>query len=426
MPRSRREKKDRRWTFEDEAVALKEIQEEDAKRSNIVERMNHQREKELELEKKRYHEELVRQTRERFLYGERKEIEDLFKARIVEHEQKIADQAPKTVKDIAVAKEALRVREADAIKSQHGYNIIYNKIFKGSYWKTLQARRKEDPNTMIALTVIDLKACPKEKKDNLTNNGFRISRWLSQHHHDTLVHVYDIFLHNTDYFIFHEQMAYFLERFMRHGQPATEYRAQAWGRDLADGIGYLHANGIVHRNICPQTVWLTFNLRVKLGNFSFASIYYDTKNSRRIPLTKIHIKEAEYHPPEESNSAAYDATKSDVWMWAATVVFMLTKKFPPKTGFESFQDPSFKSVSDDGMRLLNLCLNKENTARPSIPQVSHDLWFKSLIETPMIKFTPTAQPMEGTVDQSEQHTGEHEDRESSQGTTVDSSEDASQ
>jgi serine/threonine protein kinase len=393
MPK-RKKSSSHRWSAEDEARALQEIEAEDAQRNNIVERMKIQRDKELELETKRHREELIRQAREKYLYGEKKEIEELFRKKIQDMEQQAVVQAPKITKEIQAAKDAHRVREPEIMKSQFGYNIIYNKVFKGPYWKTLQARRKEDPNTIIGLTIVDLNTAPPEKKDNLFKSGFKITRWLSQHHSPNLVNVYDIFIYNQDYYIFHEQMTYFLEKFLKHGQPASEYRAQTWGHDLANGISFLHSHGIVHRNICPKTIWLTSQLKVKLGNFSYAAVYYDHKNSRKIAIQKIHIKEAEYHPPEESTTSTYDGTKADVWMWAASVVFMLTKKFPPKTGFEGFQDPSFRTLSDEGMTLLNKCLAKENLNRPSIHEVMHDLWFKSLIETPITKFSLNVKPME--------------------------------
>ena len=393
---SRQQKKNaekKQWTMDDERQALEEISQEDRKRSNILQRMARHREKELELERQRHRQELERRVRDKFLYGERSLIDSKLRQLQEEHEKMCQKQAPKSIKQISVTQEATRVRETDGLKTKHGYSIVYNKIFQGNYWRTLQARRNNKPEELIALTIIDLTKCPNEKKVNLEKDGYRIARFLCHNHHPCLVSTYDIYLVDSNYYIFHEIMQSYLDKFMKHGSHVSEYRASSWGKDLADAIAFLHSHGIVHRNICPKTIWLTLELKVKLGNFGYAGIFYNHKTGRRISMNKIHAAEAEYHPPEEFNDTPYDGTRADVWMWAATVVFMLTKRFLGKEGFEGFQDDNISKISEDGKRLLSHCLMKDPLKRPNISSVSHHIWFKEFLAPKHGLTPPKVEPL---------------------------------
>ena len=113
--------------------------------------------------------------------------------------------------------------------------------------------------------------------------------------------------------------------------------------------------------------------------------FWDSRTKKRIEVKKIHVKEAEFHPPEEWDPSieAYDPTKADVWMWAATVVFCLTKKFPPrKEEFSKFRDAHLASLSEDAKKLLDSCLQKDYRKRPTAARVMHHPWFKQFLTNP--------------------------------------------
>jgi serine/threonine protein kinase len=181
-------------------------------------------------------------------------------------------------------------------------------------------------------------------------------------------------------------MPHNLEHLLSHHHSASEFRAAKWGLQIARGIDYLHSHGICYQNICPGTVWLNGALHCKLGNFSYAAIYYDVTKGQFVNVGKCHNKEAEYHPPEESFfSSNYDPVKADVWMWAATVVYILCKKFPSKNilgvqDFTNFRNAHIAILSDDGRDLLATCLNKDPGQRPTMSAVLHDIWFKEFIQ----------------------------------------------
>lgn len=369
---------------QDERRLVEEVVKEDEARKARLAVSESEKHKLREERRTRAKKEIERRVREKYLFGERSQLEARLKAQQQEREKVMAQQIEVSGKAIKTSKDAHRVRESDAIRTTYGYTIIYKKVFQGPYWRVLQARKKDSDQT-IALTITDLMKAPPEKKENLIRVGFKITRFLASNPHPTLLNVYDLFLIDTEYYLFHELMETYLEKFLGHGSVANELRASTWGWELADAINYLHSHGIAHRNISPKTVWLNKSLQVKLGNFSYATVFWDHVNKRKIPVTKIHIKEADFHPPEEMGSGLYDATKADVWMWATTVVYTLTRKYPPKTGFHDFKDPHLASLSDDGRNLLSSALQSDFSKRPSAATVLHDVWFKPFLANPSAK-----------------------------------------
>ena len=371
-------------SIEDERRLIEEVAKEDESRKARLAVTEREKQKIREANRVRKRIEIERGVREKYLYGERTQIEAQLKAKQVEGEKVAAQQVEVSGKVIRKTADAHRVRESDAIRTTYGYSIVYKKVFQGPYWRVLQARRK-DSDQIMALTIVDLMKAPPEKKDNLIRVGFKITRFLASNPHPTLLNVYDLFLFDTEYYLFHEMMETYLEKFMRHGSVASELRASTWGWELADAITYLHSHGIAHRNISPKTVWMNKSLGIKLGNFSYSTVFWDHVNRRRIPVTRIHMKEAGFHPPEESGTGMYDAAKADVWMWATTVVYTLTKKYPPKTGFTDFKDPHLANLSDDGTSLLASALQTDFSKRPSASSILHNIWFKPFLSNPSAK-----------------------------------------
>jgi len=374
--RDRKESRRKVLTPEEVSECVREIKkEEEARKKKLDEEAGNQARNQEHL-KQKLRRDIEQRVRERFLYGARAAVQEKLNQLKAEHERHRKEV--ETARAIAsTTKHVTRIRDTELIK-QHGYNLLYTHAFKGSYWRTTTAKHKGRQET-IALTIIDLDKCPKEKRENLEKEGFKIERFLSLNPHLTLVNSFDLFLFNNEYYIFHELMSYHLEKVVSNTPPVSEFKARVWSRELADAVAYLHRHGIAHRNICPRTVWFTRNLQIKLGNFSWCCIFFDSKTGRRINVPKIHAEEAEYHPPEEALLAHYEPDKADVWMWAATVTFVLTKRFPPKTGFKDFVDPALDVLSEDGRTLLGSCLQKDPRDRPTIASVLHDIWYHSLL-----------------------------------------------
>jgi eukaryotic-like serine/threonine-protein kinase len=98
-----------------------------------------------------------------------------------------------------------------------------------------------------------------------------------------------------------------------------------WGRQLAEGLAYLHTKGVVHRDLKPENILVTADDRLVIGDFGTAQL----EGSRR--LTFKHLAESlgtpDYMSPEQVQGERGDA-RSDVYSWGIMMYELLTGRVP--------------------------------------------------------------------------------------------------
>lgn len=98
-----------------------------------------------------------------------------------------------------------------------------------------------------------------------------------------------------------------------------------WGRQLAQGLAYLHSKGVVHRDLKPENILVTPDDRLVIGDFGTAQL----AGARR--LTWKHLQEAlgtpDYMSPEQVQGERGDA-RSDVYSWGVMLYELLTGRVP--------------------------------------------------------------------------------------------------
>lgn len=323
-------------------------------------------------------------VREAFIYGNRVQMENNLKTLKSTYESLTQKKMPTSVSQIMsqTGPERIRSIDPDMMRSKFGYVIVYKKVHSFKYWKILEAKKVSEADsseTLIALTLMDLIKCPEEKKKNMESYGYKIISFLSSNPHETIVRYFHQFLFETNYYCFHEMYQIYLEKFIRLTSSASETRTSVWGYQLADAIHYLHSNGIAHRDISAKCLWLDSKMDIKLGGFSYASIIYDVKKRKMIQVKSIRKSVTEFHPPEESSSKPYDPTKSDIWMFASTLIFCLSQKYyPNKSNLIEFRVNNLpKGFSSDGQDLLSSCLQTDPSKRPTSSGLICHPFFKS-------------------------------------------------
>ena len=60
---------------------------------------------------------------------------------------------------------------------------------------------------------------------------------------------------------------------MRERKALTEPEVRFYLRQLVDGLRYIHANRIVHRDLKLSNLLLSQSMTVKIGDFGLASIF---------------------------------------------------------------------------------------------------------------------------------------------------------
>jgi serine/threonine protein kinase len=122
-----------------------------------------------------------------------------------------------------------------------------------------------------------------------------------------------------------------------HGYLANKDRGELTLRErleIAEGVAAaleaVHAHGVVHRNVCPETIQIGFDRKPRLTDFDRA--YIESKYTVFAGSTSRHVNPA-YIPPELADNTDYDFdTTSDMYSFGVLLYRLLADEAP-------FNDP---------------------------------------------------------------------------------------
>ncbi|TEB39046.1 hypothetical protein FA13DRAFT_1620076 [Coprinellus micaceus] len=104
-------------------------------------------------------------------------------------------------------------------------------------------------------------------------------------HHPNVVEYYGIEVHRDKVYIFEEYcQGGSLASLLEHGRIEDERILQIYTMQMLDGLAYLHAQGIVHRDIKPDNILLDHNGVIKFVDFGAAKIL--AKNQKTMQRTR--------------------------------------------------------------------------------------------------------------------------------------------
>ena len=139
---------------------------------------------------------------------------------------------------------------------------------------------------------------------------------------------------------------------------------------VAHALAYAHARAVVHRDLKPDNVLVTQDLRTKVLDFGLAGLHADGAEC----LTQSHVAmgTANYMAPEQRKDAKRADHKADIYSFGVMTYELLTGelpvgKFPPPAKMVQGLDPRW-----DG--LTERCLELDPAARPhSALELAHAL-----------------------------------------------------
>jgi serine/threonine protein kinase len=117
------------------------------------------------------------------------------------------------------------------------------------------------------------------------------------------------------------------ERILREG-PLDEEEALGIARQVADGLGFAHKQGLIHRDVKPDNVLLTADGRARLTDLGLVK---DLSADGDLTSAGMGLGTVAYVAPEQFEDARSATVLSDVYALAATLYHALTG-VPPFRG----------------------------------------------------------------------------------------------
>ncbi|KAJ7630521.1 kinase [Roridomyces roridus] len=268
------------------------------------------------------------------------------------------------------------------------------------------------------LTVMAVKEIKFQELSGLPNLYAQIKDELSVMellHHPNIVEYYGIEVHRDKVYIFEEFcQGGSLAALLEHGRIEDESIIQIYTMQMLDGIEYLHAQGIVHRDIKPDNILLDHRGVIKFVDFGAAKIL--AKNQRTIQRTRRGLNDVNgagpgvpgkgvnqnsltgtpmYMSPEIiKNEKRGRHGAMDIWSLGCVVLEFATGKKPwsnldnewaimfhigVATQHPPLPEPG--QLSDLGVAFIKQCLTLDPMRRPTAEELKDDIWLSTLRAT---------------------------------------------
>ena len=138
-----------------------------------------------------------------------------------------------------------------------------------------------------------------------------------------------------------------------------------------------HKHGIVHRDIKDENIMFDHTNHLKLIDFGGATFLDYAVDGTFTSFAGT----IEFAPPEWFSQRAYQAESYTVWQLGLTLFSMLCGDIPFKSADEIRYDkiPWTRDVSDACRSLVEKCLEKAPTERPSLMQIAEHAWIRQTV-----------------------------------------------
>jgi len=181
----------------------------------------------------------------------------------------------------------------------------------------------------VAVKIVNKAKLSPEKRQEVEREIEILKRLCG---HRSIVTLHDVAEDQRHIYMFFEYVPADLLHFLKLRGRLEEHVAFRIYAQLVDAVSYLHANGIVHRDIKIENILVDpRSLEIRLADFGFATYY--------TPDTRFEKWCGSPHTvaPEIIQRIPYVGTKVDVWSLGSVLYTMLCAHFP-------FQAPVPKDV----------------------------------------------------------------------------------
>ena len=247
--------------------------------------------------------------------------------------------------------------------------------------------------------------CIKRTKKDSSQSKNEINALLKVGGHPNIVELYDVYENENHIVLVMELLAggELFDRILNNG-AYSEKCASIHIRKITQALEYMHNKGIVHRDLKPENLVLEFPdpfSEIKVSDFGLSKIL---ENNKTIMSTICGTRA--YCAPEINFYGGVQkmkyTEKVDVWslgviLYVILVAFHPFDEYGDSTDVEisrriaydtwSFDDPSWKSISDDAKDLIKNMITHDPKKRFSTQDVLKHRWitqFNTLPTKPLL------------------------------------------
>lgn len=198
--------------------------------------------------------------------------------------------------------------------------IVGKFLGQGSY---ASVRSAYDVNRkhQVAIKIISKRKAPDDYLTKFLPREIEVIK-LMKHPH--LIQFFQVIETTTRFFLVMECGNIDLLDVIRQRKLIEEETAGKWFYQMAQGIGYMHAKGLVHRDLKCENLLLDENDDLKVTDFGFAKKIVKGKMGD-IKLSETYCGSYAYAPPEILKGMPYDPMIADIWSMGVVLFTMVSK-----------------------------------------------------------------------------------------------------
>ena len=285
-------------------------------------------------------------------------------------------------------KYAMKIIDKEFLKSQKNMefddegNLIINTSFENALKEIAILKKTDHPNI---IKLYEIMYCPKNKKIYLI---------LEACEHGDLM-LYD---EENDKFYLNNKYLESSDKKDTKKEYYSNSDIYKFLNDIIAGLYYLHANGIIHRDIKPNNILLDKNNVCKITDFNVSTILEDLNVDN---IGKKICSADHFRPPEACNISLAKSRKSandvnvdnkiggdfrgkpiDIWALGVTAYILAYNKFPFESKNDSvfelyekiysakFEFPEYPTRRENIKKIITRCLEKDPNKRITIEELS--------------------------------------------------------
>lgn len=194
-------------------------------------------------------------------------------------------------------------------------SLMFNLDNTGALYRARHSKLERD---------VCIKILPPAPEDDNTGylESFRMeAHTMAKLHHPNIIKVYDSgeTANGLPYFVMEYVEGSILRRMIDFGQIGMEH-VLGWIPSICEALQYAHLQGIVHCDVRPSNILLTFGGEVKLANFRLSRVTGQGLPGSDIP--SVHAA------PEVLEEGALIDYRADIYSLGVVLYEMLTGRLP--------------------------------------------------------------------------------------------------